>query len=75
MAKVRLSSGRSVTAYIPGIGAYLIYTVGGKRVRKVLLFGFLGHRRGRGQSGWMCLNWIECLVGLARKRERRSSGR
>lgn len=69
VAKVRLSSGRSVTAYIPGIGAYLIYTVGGKRVWRAFLFRFSAERRVGGQSGWMCLNWMECWVGLARKRE------
>ena len=48
MAKVRLSSGRSVTAYIPGIGACVNFLFllwgGGKEGRVILSFGFLGER-------------------------------
>lgn len=72
MAKVRLSSGRSVTAYIPGIGTcvnFFFQTLGeGKERRGTLSFGFLGERgEGRVREGGG--RFVDVGMGSARNRE------
>lgn len=65
VAKIRLSSEGSVTAYIPGRCVSFIYTAGGKRGRWVLLSRFWG-RVGRkvGKRGWVCLDWMKTYAEI-----------
>lgn len=58
MTKVRLSSGRSVTAYIPGIGALVLFTPrgqAGEMGSPISIFGGLGIGRKAGEREWVCL--------------------
>lgn len=50
VAKVRLSSGRSVTAYIPGIGAYVNFSLWRGRGEE-MGWGRRGEGGGRGWQG------------------------
>lgn len=63
MAKVRLSSGRSVTAYIPGIGACVNFFLStlGKEGRGFLVLDFWESEGGG--------RFVDVGMGLARNRE------